>query len=168
MQAPAADAAAAAEAVQQEVAALEARVAALHYTAQALNKQPGAEAQATEVYKELAALDDKALELRLAHAPLDGSRMVQSTAAFPAYCSLPPPPPSWRQAAAASMASSGSSRGDISATQLRQRALGAILGAAVGDAAACGVQWVYSEATLQSLVAGEGNEEEAFYKIMQT
>ena len=41
-----------------------------------------------------------------------------------------------------------------SAAQLRGRALHAVLGHALGDAAACSVQWVYSEAALQTLAQG--------------
>lgn len=151
--APAAAPTAAASAIEAQVAALEAEVARLHKQAQALNKQAGREGEATVVYKKLAALDDEALQLRLGSGrppPPSAERLAAHAAAFPAYCGAPPPPPTWQQAAGGPAGAAAAS-----AQHLRQRALGAVLGAALGDAAACGVQWVYSEPELQRLLEGE-------------
>lgn len=113
---------------------LEARVAELHLKAQALNKQPGWEAEATAVYKELAALDDEALELKLSGAqPPTATAITAIASTFPAFYSPLLPPIGWRSA------------------ENRCRAINAVLGAALGDAAACSCQWVYSEPAMAAL-----------------
>ncbi|KAL4451369.1 hypothetical protein ABPG77_009441 [Micractinium sp. CCAP 211/92] len=113
---------------------LEARVAELHLKAQALNKQPGREAEATAVYKELAALDDEALELKLSGAqPPTATAITAIASTFPAFYSPLLPPSGWRSA------------------ENRCRAINAVLGAALGDAAACSCQWVYSEPAMAAL-----------------
>lgn len=127
---------------------MQARVAALHKEAQRLNKIPGQEAAAAAVYKQLAAVDDQALHLQLQHAPpLDPDRTAAHAAAHPRYCRLLAPAPAWVDTAAAIGAR-------CSAAQLRCRALHAVLGYALGDAAACSCQWVYSEAALHTLAQG--------------
>lgn len=121
----------------------QARVAALHKDAQRLNKIPGQEAAAAAVYRQLATLDDEALLLQLHHAPpLARGRAAAHAAAFPQYTHLLAPAP-WAAVSAR-----------CSAAQLRSRALTAALGSALGDAAACSVQWVYSEKELQTLAQG--------------
>lgn len=124
------------------------RVRALHKEAQRLNKIEGQEAAAAAVYRELAALDDQALHLQLQHVPaLDPGRLAAHAAAHPQFCRLLAPAPAWADAAAADGAHG-------TASQLRRRALHAMLGYALGDAAACSIQWVYSEAALQTLAQG--------------
>lgn len=137
-------------AIDEDVEALEARVRDLHVQAQALNKQAGREGEATALYKQLAELDDEALELRLARArpAASATALARHAEQFAGYCRLHPPAPTWQQAASAGNCPER-------AQLLRQRALGAVLGSALADAAACGVQWVYSQAQLDSLAAGE-------------
>lgn len=121
------------QATARRVQELEARVAELHLKAQALNKQSGREAEATAIYKELAALDDEALELTLSGAqPPTAATIAAVASAFPAFYT-PLLPPCWGSA------------------EHRRRALGAVLGSAMGDAAACSCQWVYSEPAMATL-----------------
>ena len=140
--------------VGRRVAELEAAVAALHREAQQLNKQPGQEAAATAVYRQLAQLDDEALDLSLAQPPSAASprRRAEHAAAHPAYCGGPTPPPTW--AGAAALAPSCGWKG-AAAAPLRQRSVLMVEGAALGDAAAAAVQWVYSEQQLLVLAQGE-------------
>jgi hypothetical protein len=135
--------------IDEDIEALEAQVRELHVQAQALNKQAGREQEATALYKQFAALDDQALELRLARALPAASATALATHAeqYAAYCRLHPPVPTWHQVASAGAGAAGPQ-------VLRQRALLAVLGSALADAAACPVQWVYSPAQLEALAAG--------------
>lgn len=117
-----------------QLAELEARVAHLHARAQRLNVERDFAGSVAE-YKKMQRLDDEALALHMREPqPHD---LQQHAQLFPAYCSLAP------AAAAAPTAPA----------HARQRALGAVLGALVADAAACGVQWVYNPEHLQALAA---------------
>lgn len=132
-----------------EIASLEAQVATLHNKAQELNKQ-GRVGEATVVYKQMAALDDRALGLQLARPRRpSAAASVEHQRAFPDYCSLQQPGATWVQAAEQRSASGA----PLSAAQLRSRALSAVLGALLADAAACGVQWVYDTPHLAQLAA---------------
>lgn len=131
------------------VQALEAQVQACHALAQSLNKREGREGEAGAIYKQMAALDDQALALRLAAAtPPTAADERAHAAVQPAYCLLHRPGPTWQKLAG--RGTTGTSCGD----QLRQRALGALVGGALGDAAACGVQWIYSLEALDQLARG--------------
>ena len=137
--------------VDSQVQALEAAVADVHRQAQLLYKVPGREGEATKHYKQMAELDDQALNLRLAHPNF------ATAAAIAAHPAAPPPlaaAPSWRDMAAACRLG-GLGREACSGTALRQRALGAVLGFTLGDAAACGVMWCYELTKLAGLAAGE-------------
>eukprot|EP00887_Chlorella_sp_A99_P003938 scaffold11.g3938.t1 len=118
--------------------------------------------EAAALYKKLAELDDQALALRM-EAPVPPSPVdrVAHAAAHPAYCAPPPPPPLWaatadaaaRMQRAAGFEGAAGPGGRPRGSELRERALGAVAGAALGDAAASSVQWVYDVGKLQSLVA---------------
>ena len=124
---------------------------ACHTLAQSLNKQKGREREAAAMYKQMASLDDQALALRLdaATPPTTAKERAHATVQ-PAYCLLRRAGPSWQTVATGRGPTATSSCGD----QLRQRALGALLGAALGDASALGVQWVYSTSALDQLAQG--------------
>lgn len=132
--APAAEAA-------ESLAAIEAEVEVLHRLAQEHNKA-GRVAEATEAYKRMAALDDRALLLALrSPAPPGAAEQAQHAAAHPVYCT-PQRVEAWPNPGA------------------RGRALGCVLGAAAADAAAMGVHWVYDLSLLEAwdaerAVAGE-------------
>lgn len=126
----------------KRVQELETRVAELHLKAQALNKQSGREAEATAVYKELAALDDQALSITLSGArPPTATDIIAAASAFPAFHSPLLPLPCW------------------SYKEQRRRAMSAVLGAAVGDSAATSCQWVYSEAAMGALAVAAAERE---------
>lgn len=115
----------------ESLAAIEAEVDELHRLAQEHNKA-GRVAEATEAYKQMAALDDRALLVAVSSPAAPGAaERAQHAAAHPVYCT-PQRVEAWPSPGA------------------RGRAFGCVLGAAVADAAAMGVHWVYDLSLLEA------------------
>lgn len=127
---------------------LESQVEALHRKAQELNKA-GLTENATAAYKEMAALDDELLHLVMS-SPVTAHPEVQQQQArlYPDYHKLHRPGRS--VAAVCGTASAPVGRKPLPASQAT-RALGAVLGCVLGDAAAMGVHWVYDLTSLHQL-----------------
>jgi hypothetical protein len=131
---------------------MEALVDELHRRAQELNKL-GRTDEATAAYKEMAALDDRALELALsASVQPTAAACEQHAARYPDYSTL------HRPFAWGSPGAANSSEAGMEPALVRGRAMGAVVGAVVADAAAMGVHWVYDVALLgtwEAELAGE-------------
>ncbi|EDQ86251.1 uncharacterized protein MONBRDRAFT_11161 [Monosiga brevicollis MX1] len=123
-------------ALTEKMRRLEAEADELHREAQRLNKLQQFAASKT-AYKQFRARDDDAIALALEIANLaaqtrgTGKDQEDALLAARGFCARPQPYASLPNVTEEEQAS------------LRQRLLGAVLGAVVGDAAATGVQWVY-------------------------
>lgn len=113
-------------------------------------------ANVAQVYKQMAALDDRALALAMAAAvPPSPAARQRHTAEHPAYATLHSPS-LWPGDALA--ADKRNKSAGIKGPGVCDRATAAVLGAVVADAAAQGVHWVYD---VEQLAAWEAERRAA-------